>query len=646
MPVLSIDFETSSEVDLLTRGIYHYAQDTSTRVRMMGWAFDDEPVVVWTPEQPFPQRVIDHVKAGGRINAWNAQFERLIWWYVLGPDLGLPEPRLDQFYCSAARARAHGLPGRLKDSARLLDLPIQKQEAGTRLIKTYCAPGHTRVIPAPDLALFIEYCRRDVEVERLICTVLRELTPSEWQDYWVNERINDRGVPIDVPVAVAAQHYGAAVQHDANAAIYALTNGAVRNARARSSRQAWLLPRLTDEQLEAITELKVMKFGQWQRNLLLERTDLHPEVRALTQYVNDAGGATLNKYKAFAARALDGRLCGAFMFSGGGQTGRYSSTGIQLHNLRRDAHKDPQIIIDQILAKAEITNPATALSKLIRSIIAKPEGLAWVDYSNVEGRVAPWLEGSALGDAKLQLFRDGIDPYIYNASATFGVPMPEVTPDQRQAGKVQELALQFGGGIGALQVMGGNYKLEIGDDYGRTLRDAWRLANPWMTSFSTALETASKRAYQIPGEWFTAGRVAYAYDGKDWLWCRLPSGRLLAYLHPKLEEQETPWGDKRMALTVVWGGAKPKVTEAWPRRTLHGGLLIENCTQATSACLLRDALLRCDKAGIQVVAHVHDEIVAENVSKERLHKMLLDLPAWAVGLPIEAKAYFGDRYGK
>lgn len=646
MPVLSIDFETASEVDLLTRGSYHYAQNPSTRVLMMGWAFGDEPVVVWTPDQPFPARITDHVKAGGIIQAWNAQFERLIWWYVLGPDLGLPEPRLEQFCCSAARARAHGLPGRLKECAKLLDLPIQKQESGTRLIKAYCAPGHISPIPQADQELFIEYCRRDVEVERLICTVLRDLTVDEWADYYANERINDRGVPIDAKVALAAQQYGADVQADANAAIKSLTQGQVPNARARASRQAWLTPRLTPAQLEAITENKVMRFGQWQRDLLLEMNDLDPQVRALTQYVNEAGGATLNKYKAFVTRSLDSRLCGAFMFSGGGQTGRYSSTGIQLHNLRRDSFEDPQETIDRILAGDAISAPATTLSRLIRSVIAKPEGLAWVDYSNIEGRVAPWLEGSDKGRAKLQLFRDGIDPYVYNAAATFGVAMSDVTPDQRQAGKVQELALQFGGGVKALRVMGGNYGLEINDDYGRTLRDAWRVANPWMGDFSRELEKASKHAYQMPGEWFTAGRVAYAYDGSDWLWCRLPSGRLLAYLHPRLEEQETPWGDMRLVLTAVWGGAKPKVQDKWPRRALHGGLLIENCTQAAAACLLRDALLRCDKAGIQVVGHVHDEIIAENVSAEALKAIVLDAPAWAEGLPIQAKAYSGARYGK
>jgi DNA polymerase len=643
--ILSIDFETASHVDLFKLGVYHYAQDPSTRVLMMGWALDEEPVEVWTPDQPFPTRVIDHVRQGGEIRAWNAQFERLIWWYVLGPDLGLPEPTLEQFRCSAARARAHGMPGALKDCGKLLDLPIQKQEAGQRLIKTYCTPGHKIEIPPEDLALFIEYCRRDVEVERLICTVLRDLTEYEWHDYWVNERINDRGVPVDTQFARAAQVYGTAVKAEVNASLRALTFGAVANARERSTRNQWLQEHLTLSQLEAITENGVLRFSQPHRDILLARDDLTSEARTFTELVNEAGGATLQKYQSFAERAVEGRLHGAFLFSGGGQTGRYSSIGIQLHNLRRDVFENPQEVIDKIFTGEPIENPAKALSRLIRSAIWDAQGLVWIDYSNIEGRVAPWLEGSIWGGKKVQLFRDGVDPYIFNASQTFHVPMDQVTKQQRQAGKVQELALQFGGGVGALQHMGGAYGLEITEEYGRTLRDAWRTANPWMQSFSSALETAALSAYHSPGSWYDAGRISYAYDGTDWLWCRLPSGRLLAYLHPRLEDLETPWG-RKTALTVVWGGSRPKVGEPWPRRALHGGLQIENCTQAVAADLLRDALSECDHHGIEVVGHVHDEIIAQNTTPEALKQILMTPPDWTQGLPIQVKVESGTRYGK
>jgi DNA polymerase len=919
---------------------------------MMAWAFNDEPAVVWTPDQAFPQRVIDHVKAGGEIRAWNAQFERLIWWYVLGPDHQLPEPKLEQFKCSAARARAHGLPGSLKDTGRALALEMQKQDSGQRLIKLYCVPGHKTEIPPDDWALFLDYCRMDVEVERHIGSFLRELTDTEWQDYWANERINDRGVPVDVAFARAAQAYGEDIKREADGKIRELTQGEVPNARSRKKRDEWLRPRLDAHHLETLLENKVLKFGKPRREELLQIKDIKPEVRRFTELVDEAGGATLGKYKALADRTMDGRLCGAFMFSGGGQTGRYSSTGIQLHNLRRDVFDNPDELITQIMRGDEIAEPTLALSRLVRAAISRPEGLAWVDYSNIEGRMAPWLEGTQLGEDKLDVFRKGVDPYKVNAAQTFGVAYEDVTKEQRQAGKVQELACiaedslvltlcgekriqdvvsgdfvwdgvswvhtdgaiykgernvieyqglcatddhlvwvescedpipfgvaassgsrlvqsssggaairvhshrdgrtqvhqgmvrlvcsdemlglrapemdklhlhdqregqrvpelqqpetspgmalqtanrsekqvhkperrgvadlwgqrqrvsffigdrscglgdresgdtrqvdgnrpnqkrgalrtgepalvnikakppahnkngkhtrisqfstrtpsrslrgqhaeksdfygfdvrsdrgtveppklqtkrrvwdllncgplhrftasgklvhncQFGGGVGALQSMAANFDLEISDDYGKILRDGWRAANPWMASFGRKLEKAVTRAVKTPQVWHEAGRVAYAYDGTDWLWCKLPSGRLLAYFAPRFEDVVTPWGEPATVVTALWGGAKPKAGEPWPRRPLVGGLLIENCTQAASACLLRDAIRQCDAKGIEVVMHVHDELVAQNCDKNDLRDVLLNAPAWSVGLPIQASAESGVRYGK
>jgi DNA polymerase len=320
---LSIDFESRSEIDLFKCGIYQYVQSPTTEVLMMGWAFNDEPAVVWTPSEVFPQHVIDHVKAGGEIRAWNAQFERLMWWYVLGPDHDLPEPKIEQFRCTAARARAHGLPSALKDAAKALALPMQKQESGLKLIKLYCVPGHKKVFTPEDWATFVEYCRMDVDVERQVASVLRELSDDEWQDYWINEHINDRGVPIHLAFAEAAQKYGETLKAEADKKINELTGGAVKNARARSTRNAWLKDRLTEDQLGILDENGVLKFGQPRREELLASEDLHTEVRRFTELVEEAGGATIGKYAAFASRSVDGRLNGALLFSGGGQTGRF-----------------------------------------------------------------------------------------------------------------------------------------------------------------------------------------------------------------------------------------------------------------------------------------------------------------------------------
>lgn len=605
---------------------------------------------MWLPGKPFPSRIVDHIKQGGAIWAHNAQFERLIWWYVLAPDYGLPEPNYEQWRCTAAQARAHGLPGALGDCARALGIPQQKQADGRRLIQTYSVPGHIEIIPQADLDLFVAYCQQDVVVERMLTNLLRELSDYEWDEYALNERICDRGVPIDVPFAAAALDYAEAVRADVDSNIVKLTDGKVSNARGRKDRDAWFLPLLTEDQLDLIHEykdgVKKLRFDQRHRAALLEADDLDPKAARFVELVEEAGGVTISKYTAMVSREVDGRLHGALMFNGAGQTGRFSSTGLQLHNLKREGVPDPDALIQLVVDGFEIDDVTATLAKLVRPTIYRPEGLTWCDYSSIEGRVAPWLANSPEGDAKLDLYRQGVDPYIYNAAATFGIPMEEVTKDQRQAGKIQELSLQFLGGAGALKHMARNYGMNIPDAQASMLRDKWRAANPWAMRFGQQLARAALNAVRAPGEWFAAGRVEYAFDGGDWLWCKLPSGRFIAYLKPRLEYVMTPWGEEVRTVTRVVGSRKPKTGEEWPRGPLNPTLYIENITQAVAADLLRAALMRCDRAGLAIVLHVHDEIVAEGYCEDELRELMLDSPIWAEGLPVDGEAGSGQRYGK
>lgn len=646
MDTLHIDFETRSQADLKKVGIYNYASDPSTQVMMMGYAFNEEPAQLWSPDESFPQRIIDHVVQVDTLYAFNAQFERLIWNYVLANDFKLPGTRLTQWKCTAAQARSHGLPKKLGDAAKCLGLPMQKMSEGTRLLRLYSLPGHTTDIPPEDWELLADYCRTDVEVERLLHVSLRDLTQEEWKVFWVNEEINDRGIPIDVTFTSAAVKYGDAIREESDKRIIAVTNGAVISARKRKTRDEWLTPRLTEQQLEILTEDGTIKFGKPLREELSLCEDLDPDVREFVEAVEEAGGATISKYEAFTERSTDSRLHGAFLFAGGGQTGRFSSLGVQLQNLKRDGHKDPEKEIARVLAGEKIENASDHLARLVRASIHRPEGLVWVDYSNIEGRVAPWLAKSVTGEAKLDVFRSGRDPYKVNAAGLFGIAYEEVTDEQRQSGKVQELALGFLGGAGALMAMAKMFKMSIPQEQAVILRDAWRAVNAWAVPYGADMVWAANQAHAHPGAWFDAGRVAYGYDGQSWLWCKLPSGRLLAYFAPCRELVKTPWGDEQFALTAVWGGGKPKVGQPWPRRPLTPGLLLENATQATAADLLRTALVKAVNAGIEVVGHVHDEVIAQNTTKDELLSHLLDAPEWAEGLPIEAKPSEGVRYGK
>ena len=638
-----------------------YATDHSTDVYMMGYGFSDGPIKVWVNDgTPFPQEVTEHYCAGGLIHAWNAAFERLIFWYVLCPTLDLPEPALEQFRCTMVRAQAHGLPGKLGDAVRALGLPVDKLEQGTHFIREYCAKNVLwEDIPEADQDSGIEYCAGDVEVEMAVARCLRPLTEYECDEYVINECINDRGVPVDLPMAKAALGYAEEVRAEVDGKIATLTEHRVATARKRKTRDEWLLPQLTEAALKTITKKAAhtdeetgeevparYSFDQEHRDALRIHPDCPEPVVEYIELLDEAGGATISKYEAIVRKAMNGRVHGNLFLNGAGQTGRFSSKGMQMHNMKRDTFDDPEPIIRDLMAFVELDEPTATLGKLIRSAIHLETGMSWYDFSSIEGRVAPWLAQNSLGERKLDLYRKGIDPYLVNAASTFNVNRDEVTKAQRQAGKLQELALQFLGGVGALKVMGRNYGLHIDDDEAQRMVDAWRVLNPWAKSFGNDLDRAAMLAVMHPGREYTAGRIVYIYDGGDWLWCRLPSGRYIAYCHPLIEYVPTPWGEERAAVTCIQGSLKPKRGEAWPRRPMHGGLWIENVTQGTAADLLREAIVRADDAGLDIILHVHDEIVVEGYHTQLLGEIMLDAAPWAKGLPLAGEGGCGTRYGK
>jgi len=277
------------------------------------------------------------------------------------------------------------------------------------------------------------------------------------------------------------------------------------------------------------------------------------------------------------------------------------------------------------------------LRGMLRPALIPAEGkkLVVADWSAIEGRVNPWLSGR--GEKKLQQFRDGLDVYKVNAAETFRTTYDTVTKDQRQVGKVQELACGFGGGIGAFAAMGRAYGLSLPEDEARRMVNAWRRANEWAVPFWEELESAYTRAVRNPGKQFQAGRIVYLHDGAH-LWYALPSGRVLCYPHAKFEDD---------AITYAKAAWKPAAdAKEWPRARLWRGLACENVTQATAHDLLREALRRLD----DVVLHVHDEIVLETdrpeEALEELQKVMTTPPAWAAGLPLDAEASIMERYGK
>lgn len=279
------------------------------------------------------------------------------------------------------------------------------------------------------------------------------------------------------------------------------------------------------------------------------------------------------------------------------------------------------------------------------ALLAAPgHSLVVADWAAIEARVTPWASKTNSGADKLAIFERGEDVYKHNAAATFRVSYDEVDKDQRQIGKVQELACGFAGGVGAFASMGRIYNVVLTESESRKMVDAWRRANPWSVPYWTGLERAYTAAMRNPGNEFSAGRVTYLYD-RQHLWYALPSGRVLCYPFARFDEEGN--------VTYAKASWKPAAdAKEWPRARLWRGLACENITQAVANDLLRYALRRLEEERLGVVLHVHDEIVLEVPTERRdeaadaLVRVMCAPPAWAYGLPLNAEVAIMDRYGK
>lgn len=624
------DFETKSECDLKTAGVYNYARHPSTSVLCMSYAYDDGLVQTWRPGESMPP-----IKS--QIRAHNAAFERLIFWHVLKMDLPLEE-----FYCTAAQARANCAPGSLEDVGRFAGTDMRKDHRGAALVRACCIPPFKDDL-IPEL---ISYCEQDVRTMRAASKAMRELTQEELDDYHVNERINDRGVLVDRDLCRAAVKYAADELREIEAAVKEITNGAVTTVRSPAMR-LWVQERLGPEAVKLMERDGRQSIDKTVRANLLAIDDpeeVPPNVREVIQCADDLWASSVAKFDRLANLAGDdGRVRGAFVFAGGSATGRASSYGAQVHNFTRKCAEDPEAVRHAMVrGHAVVPRYGRRVTDVLRGMLrpalipAKGKQFVVADWSAIEGRVNPWLSGR--GDDKLQQFRDHLDPYIVNAASTFNVKYEQVVKDQRQVGKVQELACGFGGGVGAFAAMGRVYGLTLPEPEARRMVDAWRRANPWALPFWCDLELAYTRAMRNKNKVFEAGRISYLFDGQH-LWYALPSGRVLCYPNAKFDE------DGQISYSKAsWKPAAD--AKEWPRGRLWRGLACENVTQATAHDLLREALRRLP----DVVLHVHDEIVLESdrpeEAKAELERIMTTPPAWAEGLPLEVEAKIMGVYGK
>lgn len=650
--ILWVDFETRSRYDLKVGGVYNYAQDASTEVLCMSYAFDDEPVRTWLPIHPFPEAVANFK---GQIRAHNAAFERLIFWYVLQLNYDLT-----QFYCTAAQARANCLPGSLEDIGRALGAGMRKDHRGAALIRQLSIPKPDGTFRNdPDLmAEMIAYCEQDVRAMRAASLAMRDLSDAELADYHVNERINDRGVLVDVPLCKAAVTYAEQELTDIEKLVVEITDGVLTSVRSPRMRE-WVAERLGPEARKLMT---VYKDGEKKTSIdkavranLLAVTDpeqVPPDVADVIQCADDLWASSVAKFNRLAnlADVEDHRVRGAFVFAGGSATGRASSYGAQVHNFTRRTLGNADAVRHSMVRGHSIVpeygrRVTDVLKGMLRPALIPARGHVFVvaDWSAIEARATPWLSADLQANTVLDVFRAGGDIYKREAAGIYNTTVEAITDEQRQIGKVAILSLGFAGGVGAFAAMGRGYGITMSESDAQRIVNAWRRANPWALRYWQQLENAYMRAMRNPGHEFSAGRVTYLYD-KLHLWYMLPSGRVLNYPFARLEEDGVSY------LKAAWKPAAD-ATE-WPRARLWRGLACENITQATANDLLRESLRELDRRGLSTVLHVHDEIVLEcpedaaDVTVATLREVMCTAPAWAEGFPLKADVKVMKRYGK
>ena len=629
-----LDFETRSTCDLKSAGVYNYAQDLTTEVLCMSYAVDDGEVVTWLPGQPLPDFT------GHRIMAHNAAFERLILWYVL--QVNIP---LESFYCTAAQARANCAPGSLEDVGRFMGASMKKDHRGAALIRKMCVPPYQE--SAELTAEMIQYCEQDVRAMRVISQAMRPLSDEELLDYHVNERINDRGVLVDVPLCRAAVSYAATEAAEIAQIVSEVSEGELTSVRSPKMRQ-WVWDRVGPEARALMTKDDKVSIDKTVRANLLNCDGVPPDVQEIIQCADDLWASSVAKFARLAQLAdeEDSRVRGAFVFAGGSATGRASSYGAQVHNFTRKCAKAPEDVRAAMCRGHAIVpkfgkRVTDVLRGMLRPALIPAKGRQFVvaDWSSIEARVNPWLSGT--GQGKLDVFESGLDPYIVNASGTFNRTYDDIKADydrdgesaQRQIGKVQELACGFAGGVGAFASMARIYSVRLSEADSKRMVDAWRRNNQWAVGFWSQLEQQYTRAMRNRGQEFTAGRITYLFDGLH-LWYSLPSGRVLCYPFARLEDDGISYAK------AAWKPAQD-ATE-WPRARLWRGLACENVTQAVANDLLRYALRQLD----DVVLHVHDEIVVEGGTEEEVRRVMTTPPAWATGLPLDCGIKTMEKYGK
>lgn len=645
MQTLSIDLETYSDQPLAKTGVYRYVESPDFEILLFAYSVDGGPVrqIDLACGEKIPSEILSALE-NETVTKWafNANFERICLSHFLGYPTG-DYLKPDSWKCSMVWAAYMGLPLSLEGAGAVLGLEKQKLSEGKDLIKYFCQPcaptksngQRTRNLPkhSPDKWLaFKRYNIRDVETEMSIQARLSKypVPDSVWEEYHLDQEINDRGVGLDMELVRQAIQMDGRSRSELTQAMKELTS--LDNPNSVQQMKQWL----ADNGVETDT------LGKKAVAELLKTAP--PQLQKVLTLRQQLAKSSVKKYQAMeTAICADDRARGMFQFYGANRTGRWAGRIIQMQNL-------PQNHLDDLSEARGLVRAGgfdalemlyedvpDTLSQLIRTAFVPQENRKFIvaDFSAIEARVIAWLAGEKW---RQDVFAEGKDIYCASASQMFGVPVEKhgVNGHLRQKGKIAELALGYGGSVGALKAMGA-LEMGLSEDELPALVSAWRQANPKIVQFWWAVDRAVMDAVTRKTTTKTHGIIFSARNGM--LFITLPSGRSLAYVKPKIGENR--FGGDCITYEGVGG------TKKWERIDSYGPKFVENIVQATSRDILCYAMqtLRC----CSIVMHIHDEVVIEadrRMSLQAVCDQMGRTPPWAKGLQLRADGYETDFYKK
>lgn len=648
-----VDFETFSELDIRKVGAHRYARHPSTEVLIACYLLPGmHEVATWLPRQEAPPaRLMAWVRQGGKVGAHNAAFERAIWrWALRGRQhKGIPEVKDNQWVCTAAKAAASGLPRSLDKALKAAGLEVSKDLEGSKLINVFCklrkptkADARTRILPEQDARFqrFIEYCQQDVRGEVALDEALPDLIPRQRRMFLLDMAMNDRGLPIDIPLVRKALKVVKTLEEDIGRRVSALTGG------LKATQVAKMIEMFAERGLD---------IANMQKNTIeeaLKDTNLDAGTRALLELRVEAGKASTKKLISMMACADpdDWVVQGGFLYHGA-HTGRYAGRLVQPHNFIRGMLKDHQrdLVFDLLeyedadLFMLLYDKPIDIISQCMRGFIRAPAGyeLAVVDYTAIEARILAWVAGE---ETILAAYRKGLDVYKVMAVTLFRLKdVSEVSDEQRRIAK--NLVLGCGYQLGGVKFVDycANAGVIITEEFAKSAVATYRKGVPAIVASWKTVEQLVANAIRHPGTVYEGLKCRF-YMYEHWLCIELPSGRSIKYPYARAVPVER-WGKPAYEISF-----RTEIKGQFVREKTYGGKLIENIVQGIAFDVMQEGMLSAETNGYPVFGTVHDEALTmrkkgtSNIKE--LEALVCNVPAWSKGMPLAAKGFICERYKK